>query len=296
MRPTPNDDVINNLNFSCKTYDAVTKTIAATKNRLIHLNPDENSKKNEIVQGLESIKGKLSRTIEKELEFWPVYTEWLKIVPGIGPFIAGNLVLLYYYRFIPICADCGTDVVKRDVEDAKPAKKKKAVNADAPDEEKKSKTFYCLTCKKSIKGDGVLKHRIDKSKDFPNVSKWWAYLGEHVVDGKMPKRKVGVASNWSAKGRQIGFQIGESFNKMSAEHHYKNHLNETKAKLETVYPDKSKGHRHSMAKMRAVKLFLSHFWHIAREMEGKSTRGVYADVILNHTGIISPYYYELSMK
>ena len=47
MNPTPNDDVINNLNFSCKTYDAVTRTIAATKNRLAHLNPDENSKKND---------------------------------------------------------------------------------------------------------------------------------------------------------------------------------------------------------------------------------------------------------
>jgi len=105
MKPLPNEEVINNLNFSCKTYDAVTKTIAATKNRLIHLNPDENSKHNEIVKALESVKGKLARQIDRELEFWPVHTEWMKKVPGIGPFIAGNLVLLYYYRFLPICSD-----------------------------------------------------------------------------------------------------------------------------------------------------------------------------------------------
>jgi len=245
----------------------VTKTTATTKNRLTHLNPDENSKHNEIVKALESVKGKLARQIDRELEFWPVHTEWMKNVPGIGPFIAGNLVLLYYYRFLPICSDCGTDVQKIDG------------------------TLFCPTCDKSIKGDGVLKHRIDTTKDFPNVSKWWAYLGEHVVDGHKPKMKKGVVSDWSSKGRQISFQIGESFNKMKADHPYKNHLNERKAKLETVYPEKSKGHRQNMARMQASKLFLSHFWHVARELEGKSTRGVYADVILNHTGIIAPFYW-----
>lgn len=275
MKPTPNTEVISNLNFSCKTYDAVTKTITGTKNRLTHLNPDEAPKSNEIVKGLESVKGKLQRQIERELEFWPVYTEWLKKVPGIGPFIAGNLVLLYYYRFTPICSDCGTPVEKRETDD-----------------EKKGKTLYCPTCQKSIKGDGILKHRVESSKDFPNVSKWWAYMGEHVVDGKMPKRKAGVVSNWSAKGRQVSYQIGESFNKLSEEHPYKKHLNETKKKLEVIYPDKTKGHRHNMAKMRAVKLFLSHFWHVARDLEGKSTRGVYADVILQHTGIVAPYFYN----
>ena len=271
--PTPNDDVINNLNFSCKTYDAVTRTIAATKNRLAHLNPDENSKKNEIVANLESVKGKLSRNIERELEFWPVWTEWMKNVPGIGPFIAGNLVLLYYYRFIPVCSDCGTAVEKKMVDD--------------------KNTLFCPACNKSIKGDGILKHRIDKSKDFANVSKWWAYMGEHVVDGKKPKMKKGCVSDWSTKGRQISFQIGESFNKQKAEvHPYKQHLIDVKAKLEMIYPEKTKGHRQNMARMRMCKLFLSHFWHVARELEGKSTRGVYADVILEHTGIIAPYYYE----
>jgi hypothetical protein len=272
MNPLPNDDVINNLNFLCKTYDAVTRTIASTKNRLAHLNPDENSKKNNIVVELESTKGKIKRQIGRELEFWPVWTEWMKNVPGIGEFIAGNLILLYYYRFVPVCTDCGTSVEKKEVEG--------------------KNTLYCPSCDKSIKGDGVLKHKIDKSKDFPNVSKWWAYMGEHVIEGKKPKMKKGVVSDWSTKGRQISYQVGESFNKMNEGHPYKKHLLEVKEKLEMVYPDKTKGHRHNMARMRMCKLFLSHFWHVARELEGKSTRGVYADVILEHTGIIPPYYWE----
>ncbi len=267
-----NDDVIRSLNYYCKNYDAILKTLVATKNRLAHINQEESIKHNKIVKDLESIKDRLSRDIIKELEYWPIYTEWLKAVPGIGSFVSGNLVLLYYYKFVAICSDCGTDVIKK--------------------ENGEGNTFFCPTCNRSIKGDGILKTRIDTSKDFSNVSKWWAYLGEHVIDGKMPKRKAGVASNWSAKGRQVAFQIGESFNKQALEHPYKNHLLEVKSKLETVYPEKSKGHRHSMAKMRAVKLFLSHFWHVAREMDGKSTRGVYADVILEHTGIIPPYYWK----
>lgn len=277
----PNDDVINNLNFLCKTYDAVTRTIAATKNRLAHLNPDENSKKNDIVTKLESTKNNIKTQILRELEFFPVWTEWMKNVHGIGEFIGGNLILLYNYRFIPVCKDCGTDIVKKE----------KVVAEESPTG-RAQHTFYCPSCDKSVKGDGILKHRIDKSKDFPNVSKWWKYMGEHVVEGKKPKRKKNVVSDWSAKGRQISYQIGESFNKMKEDHPYKKHILEVKAKLESVYPDKTKGHRHNMAKMRASKLFLSHFWHVAREIEGKSTRGVYADVILEHTGIIPPYYWE----
>lgn len=275
-KPMASDEVINNLNFMCKTYDAITKTIVSTKNRLAHLNPEEDTSTNEIVKLMANIKDKIKRQITKELEFWPIYNDWMKDIPGIGPFIAGNLILLYYYRFVPVCPKCGTDVIKKEVET----------------DGKKINTFYCSTCDKSIKGDGVLKHRIDKSKDFPNVSKWWAYLGEHVIDGKMPKRKKGVASNWSAKGRQISFQIGESFNKMKEDHLYKAFMLNEKQELERDRPELTKGHRHNMARMVTTKLFLSHFWHVARTLEEKSTRGVYADVILGHINIIPPYYWE----
>jgi len=299
MGPTANNDVIFNLNFACKTYDAVNKAIVSTKNRLSHLNRDEDIENNDTVKLLESIKGKLSRQILRELEFWPIYTNWMKDLPGIGPFIAGNLVLLYYYRFIPICKKCGTDVVKKAVysEDQKEIIKKREtidlndLNHDEDELGSVKNTFYCPTCKKSVKGDGVLSYRIDKSKDFPNVSKWWAYMGRGIIDGKMPKRVKNVASNWSAKGRNISYQIGESFNKMKDEHLYKAFLLGEKAKIEQNRSEITKFHRHKIAKMCTDKLFLSHFWHIARELEGKSTRGIYADVILGHTGIIPPYYY-----
>ena len=285
MEPTANNDVIFNLNFACKTYDAVKKTKVSTLNRLAHLNSDENSENNDTVKTLQALKEKLKRQILRELEFWPIYTEWMKDVSGIGPFLAGNLVLLYYYKFIPICKVCGTDVVKKEIES-----KKKKSNTELS--EKPKNTYYCSTCKKSIKGDGVLRYRIDKSKNFPNVSKWWAYMGMGIVDGKMPKRIKDVASNWSARGRDISYQVGESFQHMKPEHLYKAFMLNEKAKMEKNRDDLTLGHRHKIAKMCTAKLFLSHFWHIAKELEGKSTRGVYADVILGHTGIIPPYYYE----
>jgi hypothetical protein len=88
--------------------------------------------------------------------------------------------------------------------------------------------------------------------------------------------------------------IGISFEKQSETggNPYREFYDATKRKLEAVYPEKTPGHRRDMSKMRTAKFFLSHFWHVARELEDKSTRGVYADVILEHTGIIPPHYWK----
>jgi len=291
-----NDDVINNLNFSLKTYDAITKTVVMTKNRLAHMNSEEKPGNNQFIKNMESLQGQLTRATLRELEYWPIWTEWLKGVPGIGPGIAGNLILLYYYRFIAVCKDCGSDVIKKESEPKKNKNgKAPVIKLDENGEEKKVMTFFCPTCNKSIKGEGVLKHRIDKTtKDFSNVSKWWAYLGQSVVDGKMPKRQTGVVSNWSAKGRQTAYMIGISFEhqKDTSGNPYREFYDATKKKLQAVYPEKTDGHRRDMSKMRTAKFFLSHFWHVARELEDKSTRGIYSDVILAHTGIIPPYYWK----
>lgn len=271
-----NEDVIKNLNFLCKSYDDLTTTITGIKNRLHALNPEMSEKHDDVIKNLESVKGKITRNIEKHLEHWPVWTAWMKNIPGVGPFMGGNLILLYYYRFNPCCKDCGGLLEKV---------------IDESSENEKSK-MVCLACGKAAKGDGLFSHKIDKSKEFNNVSKWWAYMGEHVIDGKKPKMKKGTVINWSPKGRLISYMIGESFNKMKPEHEYKNLMLEYKKKFETKYPEKSKGHNQAMARMKTSKIFLSHFWHVARALEGKSTRGVYADVIMQHTGIVEPFYWD----
>lgn len=106
------------------------------------------------------------------------------------------------------------------------------------------------------------------------------------LKGKELKEAHREHHKWSHLGRNISWQIGESFNKFTDEHKYKAFYNTFK----------KKGKRHGDAIRRTRKLFLSHFWHVARELEGKSIEGPYAEVVLGHTGIIAPYYKKRIIK
>ena len=92
---TPDETTVFYLNYLLKTYDGTIKLLTSTKNRLCSLNKEAKPKHVESVQVFESFQGKMSRQIEKEIEQWPIWTEWMKGVPGIGPFIAGNLIRQY---------------------------------------------------------------------------------------------------------------------------------------------------------------------------------------------------------
>ena len=260
------------LNYWIKTYADLTKIIAAAKNRLQSLPGEHPAKFDRILHGeekevgLESIKGKISRLIGKELPAWDVWTHWLKDVPGIGNVIAAQLIMLYYYKYIPVCKDCVTVL------------------------EKKDSTYWCPKCEKSVKGEGNLDHQLQE-KDFPTISKWWAYMGRDIKDGAMRKRKKGELSNWSGNGRTLGHHIGDSFNKQQPDHLYKAVLLAEKAKYEKSQPDISKGWRHAKARNNATKLFLAHFWTVARTLDGKEVSAPYAMTIMGHTNYIEPFYY-----
>jgi len=287
-------DTITNLNYLVRSYEGLIKLITSTKNRLQSLTPEtevqhdpllygeiESKDKQTIkYQGLESIRGQLTRRIEKELNQWPIWTEWMEKVPGIGPTIAANLIIMYYYRFITICPDCKGGLIKKTVIDEKTGKE--------------FNTLFCEACQKSVKGEGNLQHKIE-IKDFANISSWWHYLGRHVVDGEMPKRKKGTQVDWSTKGRTITFQVGDQFNRQSEEYPYKafmlkqkeKHLKKNDAR---EIPWK-KGHIHNAARNEAAKLFLSHFWQVARTLDGLPVTEPYVGKHLGHD-VILPYYWE----
>jgi len=281
-----NESIVKSLNLSCKNYDAVTKTVVMAKNRLSSLMPDSDIH-GETIKGLESIKDKISRNIRRELEMWPIWTEWMEKVPGIGPFIAGNLIILYYYKLVPICKDCGGEI---DTE-----------IKEANDQGVMLKTYECKDCKKKAKGDGRLSHAVIQ-KDFPNASKWWSYMGRACDEttGLMRKRKAGIQSNWSSKGRTTGFHIWQGFNKQKEDHPYKAYMIGQKTSHVKKNPTREKEwtplHIMNAAGNETAKLFLSHFWHVARFLEGKSTDGLYIKIIGKHTGIIPPYYWTLEKE
>lgn len=278
-----NEMQVQYLNFLTRSYEEVTETIKKVK-QMIQSIPGEGRsaefdtllKGQEKVDGLETVKGRCSRDIERELKNWDIWTDWLEKIDGIGPYIAARLIVLFYYRFRPCCKDCGGILEKRE--------------ARSKDGQKEIRRMYCEDCGKAA-DDGLLKYRLEY-KDFPTISKWWAYMGRHTVDGTMPKRKAGVVSNWSTRGRTLGFHIGDQFNRQKDDHPYKRLLLERKAKRQKDHPEWSKGHIHNAAKNETVKIFLAHFWTVAREMDGKDVSEPYAGAIMGHTDIVDPPYRE----
>lgn len=263
------------LRMRVKDYEELTKVIAQKKQRLAAFHGmDENCAQFDTLlkgecgmEGLETLKDRASRDIEKELRNIDIWPLWLEKVPGIGPAIAGGLVLLYYSRNVPICQKCGGDLEKIDG------------------------GLKCKVCGAEAKAEGLLKYR-EETRDFQNISKWWAFMGRHTVEGIMPKRKKGVVVNWSTKGRTLGFHIGDQFNRQNGDHPYKAFMLERKEKHARKHPDWTKGHIHNAAKNEAVKLFLAHFWTVAREIDELPVTEPYAGAIMGHTGIVKPFYWD----
>jgi hypothetical protein len=279
-----NEAKVGYLNYLTKTYDGITQLIASTKQRLqslpgeeINADFDSMLKGENKVDGLETIKGRLVREMDKEIEAWEIWTRWMKNIPGIGPALAGRLIIYYYYRFVPICPKCGGDL-------------EKIAKQDNGTDEKRAGKMVCKKCGNAAK-EGLLKYRMEV-KDFPNISKWWKYMGRHTVDGMMPKLKKGVFSDWGTPKRTLGFHIGDQFNRQEDDHPYKAFMLTRKKRHEARNEKWTLGHRHNAARNEAVKLFLSHFWQVARTLDGLPVTEPYAGAIMGHTGIVKPFYWD----
>ena len=257
---------IEHLNFLVSTYDACTKTLTATKNRICHLNPELKPEHDDIIKAMEAIKDKVSRKITKHLNMWPIWTHWMENIPGCGPAIASNLILLYYYKFVPICKDCAGELIRDD-------------------------GLKCSECGKPAKSDGVLQYRIDR-KRFEKVSSWWHYMGMHCDDtGRKPKLKSGVVSDWNSKGRAICYQLGEQFIKQS-KGPYRAFYDDRKRKREQTHPDATQFHRNNMARHETAKLFLAHFMAVAKHLDGEEFTKPYAHTLMGHTNYIEPFMFD----
>jgi len=286
-----NEEYVKSLIFMTRTYEGITKQISSAKNRTQSLMKEKSLKHDAIIKEMESLKGKIDRRIGKELVFYPIWNEWLVDVPGIGNTTAAKLIILYYFRMTPICQDCGSVL------------------------EKKDGTFWCDTCQKSVKGEGNLEHRVE-IKDFPKISSWWHYMGRHnsahcpechkrldddnvcpkckqfIAEPRylMPKRQAGTP------GRTVGKMITESFNKQGKDHQYRAYAEREKVKYAKRKPDWTKGHVHNVAWNNTVKLFLSHFWQVARTLDDLEVTKPYICQKNPAHNIIPPFYYDGKIK
>jgi len=261
------EEVARRLNYLCKTYDTYTRASVATQNRLQALKgvKKEETKRFEDVAVLERHKDKLKREIIPELEFFPIWTEWLTKVLGIGPVFGGHLIIDYYFRFVPICSSCGKDLIE------------------------KKKKLICSSCDKPAKRNGPMKTRIEM-RDFATPSRWLSIRGELIVNGKKPKPIEGEKLSYDPKAQSLDSQIGESFKKQKGSL-YQKEYERLLVKGEKKYPNKTPKHRRNIARHMLVKLFLCHFWEVARTLDGKSTTRPYPIVIQGHTNYIPPFYW-----
>ena len=292
--PNVKEEYVQSLKFMSSTADAVTRTMAGTRNRIAALAKSKNARNDEIVKMLKSLKDKIEYRMTPDLQMFDLYTHWLEKVPGVGNSTAAKLLLHYYYRMVPYCPDCGTDLEKRD------------------------KTMWCNTCKRSAAGDGLLTYRIEE-KDFPRISGWWKYMGRHNTahcptcrkgldeNGKCPKckkiienpaflmpmREKGNVCDWSTKGRTAVFALKGSFNRIkSSDQLYRDHHSKEKIRYQKLHPDWTKSHIENTTWNNTLKLFLSHMWQVARTLDGKPVTKPYICQKNPAHNIILPYYFD----
>lgn len=266
------EKVVESLNFLTKSYDGLNRYITSTKNRIAHLNQEAKVQHDDIVRELVSLKEKMSRRLEKELYFFPISQEWMDKISGIGPWIQAALIKEYYFRFVPICKKCGVDMPEMP-----------KGNGD------KKQSWKCSECGAKAKGEGIIESRIER-KDFPKISSWWHYMGMHVENGKKARKRKGEAKG-GRRGRAIAYQIGEQFEKKGNDHPYRRFYDRVKTKRQRTHPEATPRHRQNMAKHESGKLFLAHFWMVARELEGLEVTEPYAGKLLGHN-VIKPYFWN----
>jgi len=272
-------EIASDLSYAVKNYVGLTKMIVQIANRaqaygikpgheeLLIGRIDKSGEPK--TRGLESLKGIAERRIGRVIKDFPLWAEWMINIPGIGPVIGGQLINLYYFKSIPVCPKCGADL----------------------------EDFTCPICKTEAKGQGVLKYRTEL-RDFPTISSWWHFMGRHVVDGKIPKRRKQKEdeeinpNKWSAVGRKLGYDFKESTNKKGGL--YKEYTLKRKQYRQETHPDATKGHRHNMAWNESWKLFLSHFWQVAHILDGLPLTDPWAFAHGGHDqeSIIPPYYWN----
>lgn len=154
-----------------------------------------------------------------------------------------------------------------------------------------------------IKGIGpAMAAQLYASIDFSkvgSVSALWKFCGMSVNKSLIEKDgrqiEIGTADrptkgeklHYNPKLKSLLWLIGASF--LKANSPYRKFYDARRAKTDNLKLDKdgkpwTPGHCHADALRVMVKVFLSHFWEVGRELNGLSVSAPYAFAILNHDG------------
>jgi len=134
---------------------------------------------------------------------------------------------------------------------------------------------------------------------FATVSRLWAYLGMHVVDGTAPRRRRGQRANWSAQGRVVCRQLAasivrvrrgpyrEAYDRKKAEYLARPRSGASACPFGQTHTNRKRetvacglNHAHSAAMRYAVKLLLRDLWNAWRTLGGEVAAPARDDVTI----------------
>lgn len=163
---------------------------------------------------------------------------------------------------------------------------------------------------KQIKGIGpIIVARLIKNfgdcSQYDTSSKLWAHCGYGVEkDGTAPKKQKGKEISYNPKLRTFVWNISDSLMKLNKNGFYRQtYVEEKERQLAEEYEKGylaskwngyqaddtklSKGHAHARALRKMVKIFLDHYWVVARTIAGLETEKNYVEGVLGHIHIVS---------
>lgn len=138
---------------------------------------------------------------------------------------------------------------------------------------------------------------------YDNVGKLWHHTGNHVKNGKAPKKKKGEEITFSPRLRTFTWKISDCLMKSNRGYYRDVYDKEKEKQLNREYEpgelaekydsyDKedtsiSQGHAHNRALRKVRKLFLSQYWGACRELTNQDTRIPYVKEKLRHKNIVT---------
>lgn len=134
------------------------------------------------------------------------------------------------------------------------------------------------------------------------VSQLWAYTGNHVVNGKAPKRQKGQKLGYNTQLLSLTWLVSSTLLRSNHGYYQSLYYEEKERQLEKQYPQGhlagkyngyedtdtslTKLHAHNRALRKMRKHFLAHYWEAARESLGLSTEKTYVEGVLEHDHIV----------
>lgn len=109
---------------------------------------------------------------------------------------------------------------------------------------------------------------------FPAVASFWHYFGQHVIDGKAPKRKAGTPCTWSTIGRTTVYLMGDSLIK-NRNNPWRPYYEQAREQEKATHAEKHPncpapdGHCTARAKRKMCKEILKRFFLAANGQEFK---------------------------